>query len=150
MLAQPTQAFVKGMVIPTEGGGGPILFQWNPRTVKEDKGARWAKLQPIGREQPILQFSIGQARVISFNIDVSEPGGTGMSAKSYIDQFIELTKPSVGGNVKRPPKLQLILGQAIKMTCVLTAVSNAYGPLFHPMTLGPQQSTVRLTFTEFI
>lgn len=149
MLSQPTQPFTKGMIIPTEGGGSPILFQWNPSTVNENKGVRWAKLSPIGREQPILQYSIGQARVISFQIDVSESGGLGMDAKAYIEQFLELTKPSVGGNVKRPPKLQLILGQALKMTCVLTGVSNSYGPLFHPLTLGPQQSKVQLTFTEF-
>lgn len=149
MLTQPTQFFVKGMVIPVEGGGQPISFQWNPRTVNHDKGVTWAQLKPIAREQPILQYSIGLAQVISFEMDVSESGGTGMAAKDYIDQFFELTKPTVGGNVKRPPKLQLILGAAIQMTCVLTAVGSKYGPLFHPTTLGPQQSIIRLTFMEF-
>lgn len=152
MLAQPTQYFIKGMIIPLEGSGtarAPISFQWNPKTIKEDKGVQWARLKPIGREQPILQYSIGQARVISFDIDVSEPGGTGTAAKAYINRFLDLTKPTIGGNVKRPPKLKLVMGQNISMVCVLTAVSNIHGPQFHPITLGPQQSSVRLTFAEF-
>lgn len=151
MLTPPTQRFTHGMVIPLDGSltSQPISFQWNPLTIKEDRGVNWAHLEPIAREQPILQFSIGQARVISFEMDVSEPGGAGMSAKRYIEQFLELTKPTVGGNVKRPPILRLILGEAFLMTCVLTNVANEYGPIYHPETLGPQQAKIRLTFTEF-
>ena len=151
MLAIPSYRFTHGMVIPLEGiyRSQPLFFQWNPQTIKEDKGVKWAKLEPIGREQPILQYSIGQAKVISFEMDVSEPGGYGMDAKRYIERFLALTLPTEGGNVKRPPILRLVLGEAFLMTCVLTAVSNQYGPLYHPESLGPQQSKITLTFTEF-
>lgn len=136
------------MIVPIDGGGGPITFQWNPHKIKRSKKIKWNQLRIAGREQPILQYGCGEAQIYTIEFDISRYNRGDSHVKSTIDNIFKLTKPTVGGFVKRPPRVEFILGSAIKVTCVIQSIDADYGPLYHPTSLMPYMSKVTIVLEE--
>jgi hypothetical protein len=136
------------ILVALEGGGGHIGFQWNPHKIKESKKIKWNQLRVAGREQPILQYGCGEARVLTIVFHVSRYNRGDGNVKSTVDKIFALTKPTVGGFVKRPPRCEFILGEAIKFTCYVQSIDVEYGPLYNPTSLLPYMATVTITLEE--
>lgn len=139
--------FVPGMIVPMEGTGGPVTFHWNPMQIDgESADAGWAAVAVAGRELPHYHYTNGNDSVVSFEMDVSHGQG---SVKGIIDQLIALTKPTAGGNVKRPPKVKLILGTR-KWTGVIRNIQpQTMGPA-NPSSLDPYQGKVKVTLIRML
>lgn len=136
------------ILVALEGGGGSIGFQWNPHKIKRSKKIKWNHLRVAGREQPILQYGCGEAQILTIEFHISRYNRGDSHVKSTIDKIFELTKPTVGGFVKRPPRCEFILGSAIRFTCYVNSIDVNYGPLYHPTSLLPYMSTVTITLEE--
>ena len=147
----PTDGYgrvTSGMLIPLEGGGGPIEFQWNPHKIHRSKKIKWNKLSVAGREQPILQYGCGEAQVWKIEFDVSRYNRGDSNVKSTVDKIFQLTKPTVGSFVKRPTKVNFIMGSAFNVTCFVESIDVEYGPMYNPQSLLPYMSKVIMVLEE--
>jgi hypothetical protein len=143
---QVTQA----MIIPMDGGGGPITLQWNPKLVAVNKTIRWQHLRVAGREQPFQQYGCGEPRMYTIHFELSASNRGKGYVKETVDSIMELTKPTVGGTVKRPPKCMLIMGSFINLTCIVHSVKVRHNEFFDPMGLNSTFADVVIDFEEYL
>lgn len=136
------------MLVPMDGGGGPISFQWNPHKIKRSKKIKWNQLRVAGREQPILQYGCGEAQVYSIEFHISRYNRGASHVKSTVDQIFQLTKPTVGAFVKRPPRVQFIMGSHIRLTCYVQSIDVEFNNLAHPTSLLPYLAKVQMVLEE--
>jgi len=141
--------FTRGQIIPLDGGGGSIQFQWNPKTVEGPGGrAEYAQLKCAGGEQPFLQFACGDVPEIRLDLDISGQDKSPGFVKSQVDALVKLTKPVARGQgVNRPPRVQLIFGP-IREKCVVVEVRPIVGPRF-TTDLQPLEAHVSVTLWKW-
>jgi hypothetical protein len=120
--------FTKGMIIPIDGGGGPVVFEFNPYEVHINKIVKWHPQYAAGREMPYWHHGCGESRVVSFSMELSRDNNSNSFVKSFIDSVLALTKPTVkGAGLDRPPKCQAILGASLTLTCIVHDVKVRFG-----------------------
>lgn len=140
-MANQLPGMIVGIEVPIV-----ISFQWNPQIVNTQKKPHWQKLYPAGAEGPVFHYGTGDADVTSFTMDLSSSKG---SVHSNMETFKLLTKPIVRGwGVKRPPLCTLILGVEFRRVGFITGINGAYGPIFHPQTMIPEQGKLTVAFEE--
>ncbi len=140
-----------GMIIPIENAkAGAITFQWNPHRLVREKSTKFNQLRLAGREAPILQYGCGGLPVYSIEFTLSRMNRGDSWVRDAVETLFSLKKPTVGQFVKRPTKVRLVLGDAIKATCLISKIHVEYGPLCNPITLLPYQAKVNLTLEEVI
>lgn len=140
-----------GMIAPIEASAsGTIVFQWNPHKLVREQLTKFNHLRIAGRQAPVLQFGCGGPQVYSLEFNLSRMNRGDTWVRDTVEALFNLKKPTVGQFVKRPPKVRLILGDAVKATCFITRINVEYGPLFNPLTLLPYQAKVNITLEEVI
>ena len=138
--------FTKGMIVPMDGGGDPVTFQWNPATIKHSRDSDWKSMYAAGNESPHLQYTCGKAHVFSFSIDVSRWNNSDFFVKGFADKLMALAATcSAGGAVKRPPKIMFTSGQAHKVRGVIDKVEITYTTLANPNSLLHYGATIKIT-----
>lgn len=138
--------FTKGMLIPIGGGGSPIIFQWNPATIKYSRSANWHSLPAAGNNQPFLQYTCGGANLISFIIDVSRYNNSDFFVRGTIGALVALASASnSSGSINRPPKVMFISGESLSVLCVVDKVAVNFGIRANPNTLLPYEAKVNIT-----
>ena len=153
--------FTRGMIIPLEGGSGPIIFQWNPYELHINKDIKWKPLHVAGAEAAYLEYGCGEPRHISIGIEVSQDNNSDFFVKGQLDALLDLSKCTVKGQgVDRPPRLLLQLGASLSVTCIVDDIRVRYGShvgqrhhftyLAHPDTLLPREGNVVARFLEDI
>lgn len=141
--------FIRGMIIPIEGGVSPIRFQWNPREL-QGFGARaeYAVLKVAGREAPFLQFACGDVRQLDIELKFTKGGSDDGYVMGMVNALQQLTKPLVmGATLHRPPRVMWVFGEMPKRRCVITRADPRFHGLFSS-TLAPHEATVSLTLLE--
>ncbi len=140
-----------GLIIPIETPmSSTIEFQWNPSKLTRDKSTKYNHMQIAGREAPIQQYGCGGPQIYSIEFTLSRMNRGDEWVRNAVEALYRLKKPTVGQFVKRPTRVRLILGEALKVTCFITKVSVEYGPLYNPVTLLPYMAKVNMTFEEVI
>lgn len=148
-----SRSFVRGMIIPIDGGGSPVRFQWNPNRIDgPTAGAEWDQVKTAGRAQPWLQFSCGTQPEIAFIIQLSsDQGGRDGSVEQAAEALRKLSRPQKRGQgVPHPPRVELIVGTFLRKTCVLIGVSPVFHKQFDPQTLQPVFGEVSLKLWEYL
>lgn len=152
--------FTKGMIIPIDGAGQIVVFQWNPYELNITKATHWKGIHTAGREQPVYQYGCGEARVLNLSIEVSRDNNSDFFVVGFFDSLMELTRPYVFGmGVNRPTRVQVILGQSVNMTCFVDDVHFRMGShvgqqkhhtyLATPDNLLPKEGHVIVKFKEY-
>lgn len=142
------QTWLRGSIIAEDGTN--VQFYFNPQIIKITKQVRWNTLEAAGREQGIIQYGCADPRSFEFDVDLTRAGGDNY-VKDTTEKLFKMTKPSIrGSGVDRPPKVRLIMGDAVKANCVLDSVSSSYGPLYNPMSLGPYSGKLTLKLSEIL
>jgi hypothetical protein len=142
--------FLRGMIIPMEGGGGPILFQWNPAsTTGPTAGANWDQVVTAASEIPFLHFGGGGPSEIRFELVFSRENHGDGFVEGRIEALRRLTVPVTGRGMVRPPLVKLAIGRAIREVCVTREVSPVRGVLAAPRTLAPRDARVAVTFLRW-
>ena len=145
-----TAPYNQGVIIPIDGGGGVIRFQYNPDTVNGPSAqAKWAQIEVSGREFPYLQYSNGNVSQIRFDLIFATRDDSGASVKSRWQSLNSLTIPSSrGGGLSRPPIVMLILGTFLRERCVVAEITPYFrigrGPNFADSLL-PDQARIGIT-----
>jgi len=141
-----TYPFTHGMVIPLEGSGQTVAFQWNPEQIDgPDAKADWEAIPTAGAKIPGVEYSAGGVPHIQFDIALSRDNSD-QDVDSMVKSLQRLTDPTVKGRGKdRPPRLKLILGDR-RWTCVLLEANPHYHKFFHPITLQPYFAKIGLLF----
>ena len=151
--------YTRGMLLPLEGGGMPVIFQYNPFELNIGKGAHWAQLPTAGRDQPYLQFGCGTPRKVQMNMEVSR-GNNGPEYVKVMCEAVEaLTKPTVrGAGLDRPPIVQLILGAHLSLSCIVHNAQTRFGShrgqraqtyMAEPYGLLPKEAVINIVLLEF-
>jgi hypothetical protein len=143
--------FMRGMILPTEGGG-PVFFQWNPEKIGGPIAkAGWDVIKTAGREQPYLEYSCAESTVYKFTIQLSRMDNPDEFVSETIKRLVGLTKPIMaGGKVKRPPRVMFMLGSFLRKTCVVLDVDPISKGIFHPHSLLPFDAEVAITLAEYL
>ena len=116
------RAFTQGMIIPLEGGltGGAITFQWNPAEVHRQDSANWVPLYVAGRELPYLQYAHGRESILRFTLRFTGSGSSPSFVGDMLDNLRSLMEPSIQmASLQRPPRVIVMLGNDLRLTCVL-------------------------------
>lgn len=101
-----------GMIIPIDGGGTPIVFQYNPMETHWQYGSEFAQIEVQGKEGPLLEFANGSLTSLSFDLQVIKHASD-HDVQGIIDALVGLTKPIAGGaGTKRAPKVRFVYGMA--------------------------------------
>jgi hypothetical protein len=140
------ESFTKGMLIPM-GGASPIIFQWNPATIKYSRAANWHSLPAAGNNQPFLQYTCGGANLISFTIDVSRYNNSDFFVRGTIGSLVALASTSQSGSssISSPPKVMFISGDSLSVLCVVDKVAVNFGIRANPETLLPYEAKINIT-----
>lgn len=141
--------FIRGMIIPIEGGGSTIRFQWNPREL-QGFGARaeYAILKVAGRETPFLQFACGDVPTLEIELKFTKGSSDDGYVMRMVDTLQRLTKPLIrGATLHRPPRVMWVFGDMPKRRCVVARADPRYQGLFSA-SLAPHEATVSLTLLE--
>jgi len=136
-----------GQIIPIDGGGGAIRFQWNPREITgPTASAQYAVIAVAGREFPYLEYSNGQQSHIRFDLEYSTASDNGSLVKSNFQALNALTKPSVrGASMSRPPRVMFIFGSFLRERCVVVEVQPNFSKVFHEADLMPLHAKIGVT-----
>jgi hypothetical protein len=137
------------MLIDMEGGGGIVVFEWNPKSINITKKTKWLQLKAAGREQAILEYGCGDPRELTFDLELSRSDmGIGY-VQAVAEAVFQMSRPTVmGQGVDRPPKVHFILGLAVDFIGVIESVKSQYGPLFDPYTLLPYEGHLTIHVLE--
>jgi hypothetical protein len=139
--------FTRGMIIPLDGGAGPVRFQWNPTRLRgPNASATWAAIAVAGREHPYLQYSSGQQSNIPLDLIYQTESDGGAEVLAAFLQLMALTTPIPRGvSYKRPPLVALRIGAWPTEICVVTEIRPDFvvgtGPEFAD-TLLPAEATI--------
>jgi hypothetical protein len=139
-----------GMLIPMGGGGGPVVFPWNPEMLNGPNIApQYAQIDVAGKESPYLQFANGGPQELSFDLHVVRNMSPADCWQLYT-ALEGLTKPvKQGPGPAAPPKVQVILGP-IRGRYVVTAVGPKFGRVFNPNSLDPEEAVISVKLTKYI
>jgi hypothetical protein len=148
------------MIIPIDDAGMPVIFQWNPYEVHIQKDIKWKGIHTAGREQPMFQYGCGEARQIGLSIEVSRMNNSDFFVQGFYEQLQDLARPRVRGmGVNRPPRVQLILGASLNVTCMIDNIHFRFGShrgqqhhftyLATPDMLLPKEGHVILKLIEY-
>lgn len=142
--------FTRGMIIPLDGDASVITFQWNPKSVMQDKAIKWQHLPVAGREQPFQQYGCGHPDKYVFPFSISRSNNGPDFVKWVQDELLKLTKPTAGGTVKRPPLCQLILGMYLNIMCIITDVRFQSVEFFDPLFLQPTSCEAIISVERYL
>lgn len=141
--------FVKGMILPIDGGAGPVIFQWNPTRLNgPNANAIWSTIAVAGREIPYLQYANGNSSNIPIDLIYQTESDHGAAVVAAFWALNALTTPIPRGmSYSRPPIVMLILGAFLRELCVVTEVRPDFvigtGPYF-ANTLLPAEAKISL------
>ncbi len=142
--------FTQGALIPLEGGGSEIWFQWNPANVDEAHKAEYAEIKVSGRDSPFLEYSNGATTTYSFDLDISRSDNGDDYVQSAVQSLVQMTKATVQGQgVNRPPRVLFVFGSLFSKECVVAEANPKYWGQFNPITLMPYQATVHVVLNEY-
>ena len=142
--------FLRGMIIPMEGGGPPIVFQWNPASTEgPTAAANWDQVVTAASGIPFLHFGGGAGSEIRFELIFSRENHGDGWVEGRIEALRRLTVPVAGRGMRRPPLVKLAIGRAIREVCVTRDVRPVRGILAAPWSLLPREARVAVTFLRW-
>lgn len=140
----------RGMIIPIDGGGSVVRFQWNPKEVQSAVQAEWAVIKTAGSEQPFLQFCNGEAPTLQFDLEYSRSDNNDGFVLAQVQAIQRLTKPLVkGASMSRPPLVKFVMGSLPRPTCIVKQANAVFSGLFHPTSLLPYEAKVSVILWEY-
>jgi hypothetical protein len=139
--------FIRGMIIPLEGSGKTVRFQYNPRHISGPQlSPQYATLAVAGRELPFVQYGHGRESQIHFELQYSGQTDGGSFVKEQYEALKSLTEPTVrGASMNHPPKVMLIFGTFFRERCVVVEVNPDFTMPFHVQTLVSLNATIGIT-----
>ena len=137
--------FTKGMIIPVDALLPPVVFQWNPATIKYSRAARWHALGAAGNNEPYLQYTCGNNHIVRFTIDVSRENNSDFFVRGFAADLVSLADvSSSGSNIERPPKIVFVSGASLHNFGIIDKVDVDYGLLSNPETLLPYGAKIHV------
>lgn len=146
---------VKGMILPIDSIGAPVLFQYNPDVLRGPTIApQYAALSVAGRELPYLQYSGGGMSAMPFDLTFHTESDGGAAVMAAWLSLVSLTSAfSFGFGAARPPRVIFILGSWPRYTWVITGLNPNFaigtGGTFRNSLL-PSQAIIGITLTRWI
>jgi hypothetical protein len=145
----PTQQ--KLSIFSVEGPRIVVTAMFNPKELQIDKTVPWTKAPHSGGDQPSLEFSAADGRVMSFELmfDGFETGTNVHTA--FVDNLVKLAlvqDPNGAEDKKRPPKVGVRWGSGKlpEFQGVVETVSTKYTMFLPDGT--PVRATCRVTIRE--
>jgi len=138
-----TGPLLPGIILPIDGGGSPVRFQYNPLEIEGPTAImNWASLNVAGRRDPYLQFSHGEQAYIKFNL-IYAKRSSAMTVVAAYKSLESLTIPIKRGNMSRPPICLLLLGGFLRQKCIVKEANPSFNRLFEPDSMLPE--TVKIS-----
>jgi hypothetical protein len=137
------------MMIPLDGPGTPVIFQFNPNEVNGPIAeADYASMGVGGRELPYLQYSHGKEAAITFELVAARTMSAG-EVNAMHGALKALTKPfKKGVGPGSPPRVMLILGGFMRETVVVKSVHPKF-KRFHNPDLNPNEGRFQVTLWKW-
>jgi hypothetical protein len=126
-----SESFSKGMILPVDGMGSPVIFQFNPQAVQGPTAQlEYAQINVVGRQYPYLQYSNGKPGEIRVQLQFAGQHDGGASVASAYYALESLTTPSplniglaFGSMMSRPPRVMFIMGDFLRELAVVVNLS---------------------------
>ena len=128
--------------------GRHLEFRFNPSELNEEKSTSYAQQKVPGRSHPRYHFVTGDARKLSFKIDLY-----GDNVVSEISFLNSLLYPSVrSGSAKTCPHAVQLLGYGDMYVDVMWRVMSIKDKLtqFDSATLTPTRAEVEISLEQFV
>jgi hypothetical protein len=132
-----------------EGARIVVTAMFNPKELQIDKTVPWSKQRVSKSDQPSLEFSSADGKVMSFELmfDTYE-AGTNVHT-TFVDNLMKLAlvqEPDGTEDKKRPPKVSVKWGKLPELQGVIESLSTNY-TMFTPDGT-PVRASCRVTVRE--
>lgn len=136
----------KGYLIDVQTGKR-LIFQLNPSEISDDKSTSYAAIKIPGMSHPRYQYVSGEARRISFKLELFKG-----QVKQQVDWLRSLQYPEHTGSLltSAPHRVLLFFGSLYPgIICIVTQVKIRYFSLFDKDNLLPQRAEVEISLEEY-
>lgn len=126
--------------------GERLTFPINPAEITDDKAAAYANIKVPGLSHPRYQFIAGEARRISFKLELFKG-----PVKQQVNWLRSLLYPERSGALLKcaPHRVLFFFGTVYPgVPCIVTQVKVRYFGLFESSLL-PQRAEVEITLEEY-
>lgn len=109
------------VLVPLDPGFNRIPFQFVPEELEEKVDTTWAEASALNREDPILQWSKGNLKSVTFQARLFAETGL-----DDITPILNKLKAAVqrDSKLKRPPIWTFVWGRVIDIQCVVASVGG--------------------------
>jgi hypothetical protein len=137
--------------------GGPdwLEFQLMPDTISENKTANYDPIAIIGRSLPILGYANSSSRSINLELEFAALNRSGKYSPTWVKDQVRWLESKVypeyeSGWVYPPHRMQLIVGQALGMLCVMTSCTTTWSKPWTTSIVEPfaYRASVACSFQE--
>ena len=123
-------------------------FQYNPNEIIDEKSTDYAAIKVPGTGLPRYQFVAGEARKISFKVELFKG-----PVKEKVQWLQNLQYPEHGGTVLKnvPHRVLFVFGALFPgVVCIVPSVKARYFGNFESATLAPQRAEVEILLEELV
>lgn len=128
--------------------GERLEFQYNPNEIVDEKSTAYASIKVPGMSHPRYQFVAGEARRISFKIELFRG-----PVKERVKWLQSLQYPEHDGTMLKnaPHRALFIFGDLFPgVICIVPSVKARFFHSFDQATLAPQRAEVDITLEEIV
>jgi hypothetical protein len=128
-----SEAFCFLLDIDSEAGDR-VSFQLMPEVISESKSANYAEIPIVGRSLPQLGYANSSSRVTNLSLQFVALQREGKYTAEWVEQQVRWLEAKVYPRyiddwTFPPPRLLLVVGEAMGMQCVMTSCSTSWmGP----------------------
>lgn len=104
-----------------------LVFQFNPAEVTDSRSVAFERIQVPGLSHPVLQFTAGDGRRLSFLLEFSAVGyNRDIMADIRWLQSLQYSQWGDGILKSAPPKVAFVFGKLLRLRGVITATQVTY------------------------
>lgn len=131
-----------------EATGERLEFQYNP-VVQDRKGTQYERHRVPGLSHPVLHFVAGEARTVSFRLDMRAEEGRDILRDVRWIQSLQYPTWAEGQLQEAPPLVVLVLGRSFTFRGVVVSVDVTYSQ-WSPDFTELQAATVQVGMEEYV
>ncbi len=127
-----------------------LIFQFNPVEITDSRSVAFERIQVPGLSHPVLQFTAGDGRKISFLLEFSAVGYN-RDIMADIRWLQSLQYPQWGEGILKsaPPKVAFVFGKLLRLRGVITSTQVTY-KRWDPDLTRLLEASVTIDFEEYV
>jgi|GEM_PF-206238 len=127
-----------------------LIFQFNPQEITDSRSVAFEKIQVPGLSHPVLQFTAGDGRKLSFLLEFSAVGyNRDIMADIRWLQSLQYPQWGEGAIKSAPPRVAFVFGKLLRLRGVIASTQVTYRR-WAPDLARLLEASVTIDFEEYV